>query len=195
MLEAAGLAAGRRAGAPCIQRGDAMILLRTSFDRHGILRSIFRFCITSGGLSLAMAQGGTPPTQVYKSRDAKGTLIYSDQPPTGPAQRILIAPAKGNPGKAAAGQQQRQAAWEAADRDRKARTEQAAKDQAALAEERSKKCREARYRQMEFSTDRPHYRFTERGERNYYSAAEIDRERAEAQARMNEFCEKRLSGK
>ena len=140
--------------------------------------------ISAFGLTRAFAY-----EYVYKWKDAKGNTVYSDHAPSGVAtERVVVDSRHSDTEAAQARGDAERAQWARADAERE---EQKKKEEAQRQEkekQRAVQCREARSRNARFGIDGRHFRIDENGERVYYSAEEIDRERAEAKKQMDEFC-------
>jgi hypothetical protein len=144
--------------------------------------------------ALLIATTGAQASEVYKTTDAQGRPVYTDKPPTLPAERLKVQSATTDTvdvQKRKEAEAQRLAEKEAGD---KKAADTSAKERAAnelSAEDRAKRCQQARERYDNVSG---HVRLYEpgptEGERRYLSAEEIDAARASAKQVMEEFCGK-----
>jgi hypothetical protein len=128
---------------------------------------------------------------VFKWKDANGTTVYSDHAPSGrPAERVAIETRSSESEQAPdARLEAERATWARADAERAAQKAAETAQRQAQEKARAEQCRSARVRAARFSVDGRRYRIDEKGERHYYSAEEIDRERAESKKQMDEFCQ------
>ena len=135
-----------------------------------------------------MPLGLAEAEDVYKYKDAQGHLVYTDQRPTGPAERVTVDSAsKPTTQDVTRSRAQREAAdrmvAESLQRDK---TRVAA--EAAANAERAKQCSAARSENARFAYGGRLYQIDPQGNRVYYSAQEIDAHRAAAARAMAEFC-------
>lgn len=145
------------------------------------------------GLLAVVVLMGVPPragAQVYKYRDAQGHFVYSDQPPpSGTTARIVLKPQQPESRVAAEGRlRDERTRWQQAQSERAQQAEAAAAQVKGEDEARQRQCTAARRQMAEFGVDGRKYRFDAQSRRVYYSAAEIDQQRAEARALMNQYC-------
>jgi len=142
--------------------------------------------------TLLLAAAGAHAGEVYKSTDAQGRPIYTDKPPTLPAQKLNVQTSTTDVVEVqkrydaqmqqygAAGKAEAEAAQKAAD---------ARKAQEMTAEDRAKRCIEARQRYESYMNARRLYEpGTTEGERRYLDSTEIDAARANAKQAMDDLC-------
>ena len=130
--------------------------------------------------------------EVYKSTDAQGRPIYTDKPPTLPAERMDVRTATTDTVQVKErydAQMQRNAEKDAA----ATKAKEAAANQKAAdvlsGEDRAKRCQDARTRYEKlYNSPRLYEAGPTQGERRYLSAEEIDAARADAKQVMDEFC-------
>lgn len=140
-------------------------------------------------LLLAASQGMAD--EIYRSTDAEGRVVYSDQPPAGTAEVIRIKSAPRNEAAALARAERELENIAALDQQRKGEAlAKAAEKKAAedAAKRKYQRCTVARNLYLGFTEHSRIYRRNEAGERVYYSAAEIDAERIKSKQRMDEEC-------
>lgn len=126
---------------------------------------------------------------IYVSRDASGTLIYSDREPSGPHERVRVEARPVSPVAAAStASTDERAKWLQPDEDREERAQQAEKQRTAAAEERVKRCAEARRQNAVYGVDGRKCNYDAAGSRSCLSTAEIDAKRAEATRLMAANC-------
>jgi hypothetical protein len=141
---------------------------------------------------LLLAAGQAVAGEIYKSTDAQGRIVYTDQPPAVEAEVVRIESAPRNQAAAVARVQSELATLAAQDerRKREALAKAAEKKAAAdAAKRKDQRCTEARNRYLGLMEHSRIYRRNEAGERVYYSAAEIDAERIKTKQHMDEECQ------
>jgi hypothetical protein len=142
--------------------------------------------------TLLMAAAGTHAGEVYKSTDAQGRPIYTDKPPTLPAQRLNVQSATTDVLEVQQRYEAEMKQYGAADQAAADATKKAAdarKAQEMTAEDRAKRCIEARQRYESYMNARRLYEpGSTEGERRYLDSAEIDAARANAKQTMDELC-------
>jgi hypothetical protein len=136
---------------------------------------------------------------VYRSRDAQGTVVYSDRPTENSEPVIVKPPTAGRPGnllasKSATGNAQANANAPG-DQNPAARKgakgEKGEKDDLTPAEkeaERAKNCETARDRKTRYETSHRLFKPGPNGEREYLNSAQIDEARAQAAADVQTWC-------
>lgn len=132
--------------------------------------------------------GTSRADEIYKSKDANGITVYSDRAPVGPSERVSIPTRARNDDASRARVEEEQTKWAQADAERLARQQREAETRRAADEEKAAKCEAARNQHARFARDGRQYRLGENGERVYYSAEEIDEERAASRKGMREYC-------
>ena len=135
---------------------------------------------------------GAQASDVYKTTDAQGRPVYTDKPPSLPAQRLNVQSATTDTVEVQRRydeKMQRQAADAKAEEQAAAKAAEASKARELNAEDRAQRCIEARQHYEKVMTARRLYSpgATE-GERSYLSDAEIDEARANAKQAMDELC-------
>jgi hypothetical protein len=143
--------------------------------------------LTLAAVSLA---AGTAVADVYKYKDAKGNIQYTDKPPSLPAERLNV-------------QSQRTDVVAAQERSQAAVARQAgnAADPAAnkpaspppapepTGDQKADACAKAKHRYDSYMTSQRMYQQGQVGERRYLSDAELDAARASAKASMDVLCQ------
>lgn len=140
-------------------------------------------------LTAASLAAGTVAADVYKYKDEKGNIQYTDKPPVLPAERLNVQSQKTD---IVAAQARSQAAVRAntppppsqdnpPEEEPKATPEQTAKDNADH-------CAKARERYDKYMNSQRLYEPGANGERRYLSDAELDAARASAKASMDVLC-------
>ncbi|WP_129776142.1 DUF4124 domain-containing protein [Peristeroidobacter soli] len=139
----------------------------------------------------AVLAAGTAAADVYKYKDEKGNIQYTDKPPSLPAERLNVQSQRTD---VIAAQERSQAAIQAANpsaprpaagnspADQKAATETTAKDKAD-------RCIKARERYDKYMNSPKLYEAGKDGERRYLTDTELDAARASAKASMDVMCQ------
>ena len=152
-----------------------------------MLKSLLLLTLTTAALA-----AGTAAADVYKYKDEKGNIHYTDKPPELPAERLnvksqrtdVVAVQERSQAEqqqaAEASQQRDQARNQAADQ--KAAAELSAKDKA-------ERCAKARERYDKYMNSQTLYQQDENGERRYLSSEELDSARASAKTSMEVLCQ------
>lgn len=135
---------------------------------------------------------GVAAADVYTWVDDEGEVHYSDKPDYIPAERLNVRTQPANPARMAAQAEDQ----ETLDQARLIREHQEIEDnQAAEADrqfvlaERESNCQKARERMEVYTEAHRLYRPTAEGGREYLSADEIDRARADTMKDVNEWCD------
>jgi hypothetical protein len=127
---------------------------------------------------------------VYKTIDAQGHVVYSDQPISSASQPISVQVTAPNPQEAA--RLTKEQALQSAEATQQAQQmQQAAADQQKQATEQAaqqRKCDVARSRYATFAAGGRLFKTDEQGNRVYYSDDEIEAERLAAKAAMDSVC-------
>lgn len=126
--------------------------------------------------------------EIYRYRDARGQLAYSDQRPNGPAERITAPPAPRQSEQDRARRDAQLANLDQIYAEHVQREQARAAAEDAAKAERARQCAAARAENARFDYGGRLYRIDEQGNRVYYSSEEIDRRRAEAARQMQQFC-------
>jgi hypothetical protein len=146
--------------------------------------------LTAATLLLAFA--GAHAGEVYKTTDAQGRPVYTDKPPSLPAERLNVQSATTDVAevqKRYDSQMQQYGTANKAEAEAAKKAADARKAQEMTAEDRAKRCIEARQRYESYMNARRLYEpGTAEGERRYLDSAEIDAARANAKQAMDELC-------
>jgi len=124
-------------------------------------------------------------SDVYRSVDAEGNVVYSDRPEDGSAVKVAIAATA--PSTPISVPQRSAAAAESATQEADDETVEAA-ERAQLAQDRAENCVLARQRAETYATSRRLYEVAEDGERVYYNDAELAQARLDAQSEVSRWC-------
>jgi hypothetical protein len=142
--------------------------------------------------TLLLAAAGAHAGEVYKSTDAQGRPVYTDKPPSLPAERLNVHSATTDVvevQKRYESQMKQYGAADQAEADAAKKAADARKAQEMTAEDRAKRCIEARQRYESYMNARRLYEpGTAEGERRYLDSAEIDAARANAKQAMDDLC-------
>jgi hypothetical protein len=146
--------------------------------------------VTLATLLLAMA--GAHAGEVYKTTDAQGRPIYTDKPPSLPAEKLKLQSKTTDVVEVqkrydAQMQQYNEADKASAEAAQKAADAGKAKEMTA--QDRAKRCIDARQRYESYMNARRLYEpGAAEGDRRYLDDAEIDATRANAKQTMDELC-------
>lgn len=138
----------------------------------------------AAGVLLTCAAGAG---EVYVTRDAKGTPIYTDTPATLPAEKVGIRSTSTDPAEVQK-RYDEQMKQNAQDDVTKARTAEAGQPAVLTAEERAKRCTDARQRYQAYLDAFRLFEELPTGERRYLTSEEIDAARANAKDVMDRSC-------
>lgn len=142
--------------------------------------------------TVTLTAAGTAAADVYKYKDEKGNVHYTDKPPELPAERLNVKSQRTDvvavqersqaeqKQQAAASQQQQQGRAQAADE--KAAAQFSAKDKA-------ERCAKSRERYDNYMNSQKLYEQGANGERRYLTSEELDAARASAKASMDVLCQ------
>lgn len=129
---------------------------------------------------------------VYKTTDQQGRPVYTDKPPTLPAQRMHVESSTTDVVDAKQRYDEQMKRLSESDRAGTDAAAQAADERSAAetsAGDRAKRCQDARDRYQSYMTAQKLYVTDDSGgERRYLSAEEIDTARANAKKMMDDFC-------
>jgi len=143
-------------------------------------------------VTLLLAFAGAHAGDVYKTTDAQGRLVYTDKPPSLPAERLSVQSTTTDVvevQKRYDAQMKQYGAADQAAADAAKKAADARKAQAMTAEDRAKRCIEARQRyESVMNAHRLYEPGATEGERRYLDSAEIDAARASAKQTMDELC-------
>jgi hypothetical protein len=142
-------------------------------------------------LAAATLAAGTAVADVYKYKDEKGNIQYTDKPPSLPAERLNVQSQRTD---VVAAQERSQAVVQAANPNtRPAAAGNSTAEQKAAAEESAKdkaeRCIKARERYDRYMNSPKLYEKGEDGERRYLTDAELDAARSSAKASMDVMCQ------
>ena len=131
-------------------------------------------------------------SEVFKTRDAQGNIVYTDRPESLPAQKVNVATRSTDNVEVQREydeKMQANAASEAAKADAAKQAAEAKQARELTAADKAKRCVEARTRYEQVMTAQRLYEPGEKeGERRYLSSKEIDEARASTKKAMDEFC-------
>lgn len=142
--------------------------------------------------TLLLAAAGVHAGEVYKTTDAQGRPVYTDKPPSLPAERLNVQSATTDVVEVQKRYESQMKQYGAADQtaaDAAKKSAEARKAQELTAEDRAKRCIEARQRYESYMNARRLYEpGASEGDRRYLDSAEIDAARASAKQAMDELC-------
>jgi len=142
--------------------------------------------------TLLLAAAGAHAGEVYKTTDAQGRPVYTDKPPSLPAERLNVQSATTDVvevQKRYDAQMKQYGAADTAGSDAAKKAAEERKAQEMTAGDRAKRCIEARQRYESYMNARRLYEpGSTEGERRYLESAEIDAARANAKQAMDELC-------
>lgn len=139
-------------------------------------------------LAAAPLVAGTAIADVYKYKDEKGNIQYTDKPPSLPAERLNV---KSQRTDTVAAQERPQPAAQPAASSRPAPGNSRAEQNQAnelSAKDKADRCIKARERYDRYMNTPRLYEQDEKGERRYLDSAELDAARASAKASMEVMC-------
>jgi hypothetical protein len=139
-------------------------------------------------LATATLAAGTAAADVYKYKDEKGNIQYTDKPPSLPAERLNVQSQRTDVVAAQSRQQQPEQRPTSSQPSREQLAEQ--KEAAEMtAKDKAERCVKARERYDRYMNSQKLYEKDEKGERRYLSSDELDATRANAKAAMDEMCQ------
>ena len=142
--------------------------------------------------TLLLAVAGAHAGEVYKTTDPQGRPVYTDKPPSLPAEKLNVQTATTDTvevQKRYDSQMKQYGAADKAEADAAKKAADARKAQEMTAEDRAKRCIDARQRYESYMNARRLYEpGSAEGERRYLDSAEIDAARANAKQAMDELC-------
>jgi hypothetical protein len=151
-----------------------------------MLRTLFMLTAAT-----AVLAAGPVAADVYKFKDDKGNVLYTDKPSTLPAERLNIQSQKTDTVAAQARQQEEMKRMQDADKTNQQGNNQN-KDQPQASQmnatERAEQCTKARERYDSYANSRRLYEKLPDGSRRYLSDAELDAARISAKASMDAMC-------
>jgi len=143
-------------------------------------------------LTTASLAAGTVAADVYKYKDEKGNIQYTDKPPQLPAERLSVKSQRTDVvavQERASAEQKQQAA--ASQQQQQARAQTADQQEAAQfsAKDKAERCAKARERYDKYMNSQKLYEQGADGERRYLASEELDAARASAKASMDVLCQ------
>ena len=151
-----------------------------------MLRTIATFTLATSVLLAAQSHA-----DVYKYKDEKGNVLYTDKPATLPAERLNVQSQKTDVVAAQARQDADMKRMQDADKSRQQATNQQNEQQQAgqlSAKDKAEKCTQARDRYDKYMNSQKLYTQEANGERRYLTSEELDATRASAKATMDVLC-------
>lgn len=151
-----------------------------------MLRTLF--LLTAAGAVLA---AGPVAADVYKFKDDKGNVLYTDKPATLPAERLNIQSQRTDTVAVQTRQQEEMKRLQDEDKANQQAAGQSKDQQQASqlsATQRAEQCTKARERYDSYTTSQRLYEKLPDGSRRYLSDAELDAARASAKASMDVMC-------
>lgn len=141
---------------------------------------------------LLLAAAGAQAGEVYKTTDAQGRPVYTDKPPSLPAERLKVQSATTDVVEVQKRYETQMKQYSEADQTRSDAAKKSADARQAAemtAEDRAKRCIEARQRYDSYMNARRLYEpGAAEGERRYLDSGEIDAARARAKQSMDDLC-------
>jgi hypothetical protein len=131
-------------------------------------------------------------SEVFKTKDAQGNIVYTDRPESLPAQKVNVATRSTDKVEVQRQYDEKMQATAATDKAKADAAKQAGEARQAkemTAADKAKRCLDARARYEQVMTAQRLYEpgATE-GERRYLDSKEIDEARASTKKAMDEFC-------
>jgi Domain of unknown function (DUF4124) len=151
-----------------------------------MLRTLFMLTAAT-----AVLVAGPVAADVYKFKDDKGNVLYTDKPSTLPAERLNIQSQKTDTVAAQARQQEEMKRMQDADKAGQQGAGQNKDQQQASqlsATDKAAQCTKARERYDSYANSRRLYEKLPDGSRRYLSDAELDAARVSAKASMDVMC-------
>lgn len=143
-------------------------------------------------LTTATLAAGTVAADVYKYKDEKGNVHYTDKPPELPAERLNVKSQRTDTVavQERAQAEQKQAAENAQqEQDERAQAADQKKATAMTATDKAERCTKARERYDKYMNSQKLYEQGANGERRYLTSEELDAARASAKASMDVLCQ------
>jgi hypothetical protein len=151
---------------------------------------MFRTLLVLTAAAAAVA-AGPAAADVYKFKDDKGNVLYTDKPSTLPAERLNIQSQKTDVVAVQARAQEESQRQQSADKTNQQAAAQSKDQQAATqqnATQKAEQCTKSRQRYDAYMNSQRLYEQGKDGERRYLSDAELDAARASAKASMDVMC-------
>lgn len=138
-------------------------------------------------LTTATLAAGTAAADVYKYKDEKGNIQYTDKPPSLPAERLNVQSQRTD----VVAAQSRPQPEQRPSSSQQARNQAADKREAAelTAKDKAERCVKARERYDKYMNSQKLYEQDAKGERHYLTSEELDATRAAAKASMDVMCQ------
>ena len=140
----------------------------------------------------AVLTAGPVAADVYKFKDDKGNVLYTDKPSTLPAERLNIQSQKTDTVAVQQRQQEEMKRMQDADKANQQgagqNKDQSPQTSQMTATERAEQCTKARERYDSYANSRRLYEKLPDGSRRYLSDAELDAARISAKASMDAMC-------
>jgi Domain of unknown function (DUF4124) len=148
-----------------------------------MLRTLLLFTAAAAALA-----AGTVAADVYKFKDDKGNVLYTDKPSTLPAERLNIQSQKTDVVAVQARAQEETKRQQASDQTAAQPQPSAPAAPQANANAPADACAKARDRYNKYMTSQRLYEALPDGQRRYLSDAELDAARASSKASMDVLC-------
>lgn len=149
-----------------------------------MFRTLFVFTAAA-----AVLAAGPVAADVYKFKDEKGNVLYTDKPSTLPAERLNVQSQKTDVVAVQARQQEELKRQQAADGSQQQASTSGAQPAAQAApKDAAERCTKARERYDSYMKSQRLYEVQPDGQRRYLSDAELDTTRAAAKASMEALC-------
>ena len=151
-----------------------------------MLRSVITLSLT------AFVLAAPAVADVYKFKDDKGNVLYTDKPSTLPAERLNMASQKTDVVAAQARQEADLKRMQESASTRGMSAAQRAEQQQAsqlTAKDKAERCTKARERYDMYMNSQKLYEKQDNGERRYLTGEELDAARASAKASMDVMCQ------
>lgn len=143
--------------------------------------------------SLTVAVLAAPASaDVYRFKDEKGNVLYTDKPSTLPAERLDVQSQKTDVVAVQARQEAEQKRLQEGARARDQQRGQRDEEQEAAqlsAKDKAERCAKARERYDSYMISQKLYEQLPNGERRYLTSQELDAARASAKAAMDAMCQ------
>jgi Domain of unknown function (DUF4124) len=143
-------------------------------------------------LTALLVIGSAQANEVYKAKDAKGNIVYTDRPEVLPAEKLNVKTQQTDTVEAKKRydeEMQNYSSSSSASSSTSESSTERAKAADLTADDKAKRCKEARDRYDQYMTARRLYESgATEGERRYLNDAEIDAARANAKKMMDEYC-------
>ena len=151
-----------------------------------MLRSLITLALTASTLLATQSFA-----DVYKYKDERGNVLYTDKPATLPAERLNVQSQKTDTVALQARQQEEQQRLNATSQSRQQNAAKQGDERKATemnATDKAEQCKKARERFDTYTMSQRLFEEQPGGERRYLSDAEIDAARASAKASMDVLC-------